>query len=188
MSKTIDATQLRKALGEGARYQLVDVRSPQEYATGHVPQAINLPLEQVETRLDDMHRQDPLVLICQSGQRAQMACNLLEHYRDDIILLEGGTGAWINSGLPLIAATSNRLPIIRQVQLIAGPLTLIGSILAATVDVRWAILSGFIGAGLTIAGATGLCGMALLLGQLPWNRVRQSEFAGNTPTSETRRV
>ncbi|MBA3726472.1 MAG: rhodanese-like domain-containing protein [Armatimonadetes bacterium] len=174
------------ALDEGARYQLVDVRSPQEYATGHVPRAINLPLEQVEARLDDVHRQDPLVLICQSGQRAQMACNLLEHYRDDLILLEGGTGAWINSDLPVIAATSTRLRIIRQVQLIAGPLILIGSILAATVDVKWAILSGFIGAGLTFAGATGHCGMALLLGKLPWNRARQAECAGETTTGATR--
>jgi hypothetical protein len=60
----------------------------------------------------------------------------------------------------------------RQVQVVVGPLALTGSLLAVTLNPLWAILPAVIGAGLTVAGITGFCGMAKLLGLMPLNRAR----------------
>jgi len=178
--RKIKALDLERSIEEGQRFQLIDVRSPQEYASGHIPCAINLPMEQIENRLADMHSRDAVVLICESGGRAEMTSELLDRHRNDWILLDGGTSAWRESGLPVVGSSASRLPIMRQVQLVAGPLILIGAILALTVDVKWAFLSAFIGAGLTFAGATGFCGMALLLGKLPWNQPKSPPSAHAT--------
>jgi rhodanese-related sulfurtransferase len=58
----------------------------------------------------------------------------------------------------------------RQVQIAAGSLVLLGVILSHTVASGWIWLSGFVGAGLIFAGVSGFCGLARLLAALPWNR------------------
>ena len=177
MHNTVTATELDTRLKRGDRIQLIDVRSGQEYAEGHVPGAMNLPLEQVESRLDDMGKHDPVVLICQNGRRAGMACETLTPHRSDVSILTGGTIAWKEAGLPVVASVATRLPLMRQVQLVAGLMALIGAALALTVDTRWAFLSGFVWAGLTLAGSTGFCGMAIILGKMPWNRAKAATSA-----------
>jgi hypothetical protein len=62
-----------------------------------------------------------------------------------------------------------RLPVDRQVQLIAGSMVLVGVGLGLTVSPWFLALSAFFGAGLTFAGATGTCGLALVLMKMPWN-------------------
>lgn len=178
MTKSISSKQLQESLDRGERFQLIDVRSPEEYAEGHIPCAVNMPMEQVESRLDDIHHHDPVVLVCQSGNRAEITGSLLAPHRNDLVLLEGGTSAWTAAGGPVVATTANRLPLMRQVQLVVGPLALIGALLAVVVDVRWAILPGLIGAGLTMAGATGFCGMAALLRKMPWNKPKVGSICG----------
>ena len=170
----MNTTTLRRRLNHGERFQLIDVRSPREYAEGHLPGALNLPMDEAEARLDDMHPHDPVVLICQSGRRAGMTCTLLQSHRDDLSVLEGGTDAWIAAGLPLIKTVSNRLPLMRQVQIGAGSLILTGGILALTVHIGFIGLALFAGAGLLLAGTTGFCAMAILLEKAPWNRPARS--------------
>jgi hypothetical protein len=63
-----------------------------------------------------------------------------------------------------------RLPVDRQVQLIAGLMVLTGATLGAFVNAWFLVIAAFFGAGLTFAGATGTCGLALLLMKMPWNR------------------
>lgn len=58
----------------------------------------------------------------------------------------------------------------RQVQITAGSLVLLGLTLATFVAPAWILLSWFAGAGLVFAGFSGFCGLALLLARLPWNR------------------
>lgn len=149
--------------------KLIDVRSPGEYATGHVPQAANIPLEQVEMRLDDLGG-GPVALLCQSGNRAGMACEILADHHSELLIVEGGTQAWIQSGKPVVASSCTRWSLERQVRLIAGLMILAGTILAVTVSPVWVYLAMFVGAGLTFAGATNICGMASLLALLPWNQ------------------
>jgi rhodanese-related sulfurtransferase len=85
--KTLTAEQLQARMERGERFQMIDVRSPDEFASGHIPCAVNLPMDQVESRLDDLHHRDPVVLICQSGRRATLTRELLEPHLNDLLVL-----------------------------------------------------------------------------------------------------
>jgi rhodanese-related sulfurtransferase len=149
--------------------QLIDVRSGSEFASGHIPGAVNIPMDQIEARLDDLRPGVPIVLICQTGRRARMTADLLEPCRRQISVLEGGTSAWIQAGLPVVTSVKTRWSLERQVRLGAGLLVLAGAALAFTVDANWLFLSAFVGLGLTFAGLTNICPMAEILAKMPWN-------------------
>lgn len=174
---TVTVPELRAKLEAGQSIQLIDVRSPGEFAAGHVPGAINIPLEQVEIRLPDIQHA-PIALLCQSGRRAGMACEVLTGHRPDLMVVEGGTQAWVSAGLPTVSSAGAAWPLERQVRLIAGLMVLAGTVLALTVALEWIFLAVFVGAGLTFAGLTGWCGMALLLAKLPWNRPQSCRPSG----------
>lgn len=158
--------------GRPPEFQFVDVRSATEYASGHIPGAVNLPMEQIEARLEDLLPSVPIVLVCQAGKRARMVAGLLEPCRRDVSILEGGTSAWRAAGHPLVVSTASRWSLERQVRLAAGLLILTALLLSKTVHPYWLGLAAFVGLGLTFAGITDLCLMAALLLRLPWNRTR----------------
>jgi rhodanese-related sulfurtransferase len=166
--KQITASELAQSNGT-RRAQWVDVRSASEYAAGHLPGAVNIPMEQIEARLDDLRPDLPVVLICQSGKRARMVAGLLQPCREDVAVLEGGTSGWIKAGLPVVVSAKTRWSLERQVRLGAGLLVVIGTVLAALASPYWLCLSGFVGLGLTFAGLTDFCPMGVLLSKLPWN-------------------
>jgi rhodanese-related sulfurtransferase len=85
-------------------------------------------------------------------------------------IMEGGIDAWRAAGLPTRVDAAQPLEIMRQVQIAAGSLILIGVVLGFLVAPAFFGVSAFVGAGLTMAGATGWCGMARLLRIMPWNR------------------
>jgi rhodanese-related sulfurtransferase len=153
--------------------QWVDVRSATEFAAGHVPGAVNIPTDQVESRLGDFSTSLPIVLICKSGTRAGMVSAMLRQCRPDVSVLEGGTVAWAKAGFPLVVSSKTRWSLERQVRLIAGLIVLLGAALAVALDVRWVYLAGFVGLGLTLAGLSDICPMGILLGKMPWNAARQ---------------
>jgi len=166
----IQTSDLKRRLEAGETLQIIDVRSPGEYASGHIPFAVNMPLEQVDSRLDDLREHTPVVLVCQSGRRAEMCAQQIQHHRSDLLLLEGGTDAWLEQGLPIVQCSASRWSIERQVRLTAGLLILLGTVLSTVVATGWVYLAMFVGAGLTFAGLTNICGMASLFGVMPWNR------------------
>jgi hypothetical protein len=88
----------------------------------------------------------------------------------DCVVVEGGTAAWAAAGLPVNQTFRRSLPLNRQVQLVAGTMALTGAILAFSVNPAWIFLSGFVGFGLLLAGATDFCPMAILLAKMPWNQ------------------
>jgi rhodanese-related sulfurtransferase len=165
LTPTITAADLRNKPAA----QLVDVRSPSEFAAGHIPGAINIPMDQIESRLADLSR-GPIVLICQMGKRAQMTADILGPCRLDLTVLEGGTAAWTQEGLPIVKSVRTRWSLERQVRLGAGLIVLAASTLALTENSRWLFLAAFVGGGLTFAGLTDLCPMAEFLQRMPWNR------------------
>ncbi len=166
MSPSITVADLRSQ--PPAQAQLIDVRSPSEFASGHIAGAINIPTDQIESRLADLSP-GPIVLICQMGKRARMTANLLEPCQRQIAVLEGGTTAWIQAGLPVVTSVKTRWSLERQVRLGAGLLVLLGATLALTINPRWLFLSAFIGMGLIFAGLTDVCPLAEILGKMPWN-------------------
>jgi len=151
-------------------WQCVDVRSTTEFAAGHIPGAVNIPMDEIESRMADMRGDKPTVLVCQSGKRAEMTRALLADQPGELAVLRGGTDAWIAAGLPLVRSTKSRWALERQVRLGAGVLVLIGVVLGILVSPGWFGLSAFVGCGLVVAGTTNFCGMAYLLALLPWNR------------------
>lgn len=166
----IDAKELRRRLEQSQPIQLVDVRSAGEYASGHIPRASNIPLEQVEDRLDDVAPSGDVVLICQSGRRAGMCFENFHSHRQNLLVLDGGTNAWIEAGGSVIRTQPSSWSIERQVRLAAGLLVLIGSILSLTLSTGWVYLGMIVGAGLSFAAMTNVCGMAAIFAVMPWNR------------------
>jgi rhodanese-related sulfurtransferase len=168
---TVD--QLRK-MCDCVTTQLVDVRSPAEFATGHVPGAVNIPMEQVEARLGDLRDDSAVVLICQAGTRARAVAEWLRPVRDNVFVLVGGAAAWCNAGHPMVKCVNTRWSLERQVRLGAGLLILIGTGLALGISQYWLGLTAFVGLGLTVAGLTGFCPMGIVLSKMPWNRASSS--------------
>ena len=178
MVATIKAENLRQMLSASGPMRTLDVRSAAEFATGHIPGAVNIPMEQVESRLEDLP-QGPLVLICESGKRAEIVAGWLTRGRD-VTLLEGGTRAWRDAGYPLIACAPCRWTLERQVRLIAGLIVLLGTLFSILLNAKWVYLAMFAGAGLTFAGLTNICGMAIVLAKMPWNSAARSKLELNT--------
>jgi rhodanese-related sulfurtransferase len=94
--KSITVQQLRA----GTSVPLIDVREPDEYASGHVPGAINLPLSALGEHLDELP-DEPFHVICQSGGRSARVVQALEARGHDATNVDGGTGEWAASGFPL---------------------------------------------------------------------------------------
>jgi rhodanese-related sulfurtransferase len=161
----ITPAEARARIAEGAA--LIDIRAADEHARNRIPGAHNAPLGS-EFDLGDA----PAVIYhCRSGMRTDAnAAQLAAASPCEAYLLEGGIEAWRAAGLPVITDAKAPLEIMRQVQITAGLLVLLGVIGALTVT-PWLIgLSAFVGAGLTFAGVSGWCGMAKLLAIMPWNR------------------
>jgi len=164
---------LSAIIGAGDAHELLDVRTPPEYASVHVPGARLAPLDHLDVAaILARHRAgSPIFVLCQAGMRARQAIEQFERAGcSDCVLVEGGTQAWIDAGLPVHRGARGPLPLLRQVQIVAGSLSAAGAILALTVNPWFAILPLLVGCGLLIAGITGACGMALLLARMPWNR------------------
>lgn len=171
-SKSISPAALCALLATGKRHELLDVRTPPEYASAHVPGAKLVPLNELKAEAFLLQHEvgTPIFVLCQSGVRATQAIERFERAGcDDCVLVEGGTQAWIDAELPVHRGASSVLPIMRQVQIVVGSLSLAGSILALAVDRWFAVVPLLLGCGLLFAGITGTCGMALFLARMPWN-------------------
>lgn len=85
---------------------VVDVRSPEEYAAGHVPGAVNIPLEQVESRRADFASDTPMHVICQSGGRSMKASEMLAAAGVQTLSVAGGTKGWIDAGRSVVTGSA----------------------------------------------------------------------------------
>jgi glyoxylase-like metal-dependent hydrolase (beta-lactamase superfamily II)/rhodanese-related sulfurtransferase len=173
-SPRITVEELAAALGGQAPPVVVDVRLPAEYRAVHLEPSRLVPLDEIPRRRDELPRDRELVLICRTGSRARLAAAELGGFRTRI--LEGGLVAWQEAGHPVVEGKAH-MSLERQVRIAAGALAGVGGALAVTVSPWFGLLPGFVGAGLVYAGITDRCGMAMVLGRLPYNR-RGAEPAG----------
>jgi glyoxylase-like metal-dependent hydrolase (beta-lactamase superfamily II) len=160
---------------------ILDVRSALEFEGERIEGARNIPVDQLEIRLAELPDHEELFVVCRTGIRAAIAATSLARAGRRARVLEGGMRAWRRAHLP-VREGRKRLAVDRQVQLIAGTMVLTGVGLGAFVNPWFLALAAFFGAGLTFAGATGTCGLALLLMKMPWNR------PSSAPAEETTAV
>lgn len=150
---------------------LVDIREADEYARRHVPGALSQPLSGWEAAHLQVEAGRDVIFTCRSGMRTAGACDrLAARVSGQAFVLEGGIDGWAKAGLPLAVDSKAPLEIMRQVQIAAGSLVLMGVVLGWFAAPAWFALAALVGAGLTFAGVTGFCGMARLLMLAPWNR------------------
>ena len=155
--------------GRGPR--LLDVRTPAEIGTAHIPGACNVPLDVLREHRHELlsHLDEDVVLVCQSGTRAAQAGRALAAAGlPDVRLLDGGMSAWAAAGLH-VSRGRPRWDLERQVRLVAGALVLATVVASAAVPpLKW--LGAGVGAGLTFAAVTNTCAMGRMLSRLPYNR------------------
>ena len=153
------------------RAVVVDIREPDEFARAHIANAVSSPLSAFEKAdLSAMAGKD-VIFTCRTGNRTgTAAARLAARISGAAYVLEGGVEAWKAAGLPLQVDAKQPLELMRQVQMVAGGLILLGAVLGTTINPAFWGISAFVGAGLFVAGATGFCGMANILKLMPWNR------------------
>jgi len=155
------------------RAVLVDIREPDEFARRHIKGARSLPLSRFAEAPLAIEPGQAVVFTCRSGLRTEGACDrLAARVAGPAYMLTGGLDAWAAAGLPVETNAKAPLELMRQVQIAAGGLVLLGVTLGLLVHPGFFGLAAFVGAGLTVAGVTGFCGMARLLARAPWNRLR----------------
>ncbi|WP_326798279.1 rhodanese-like domain-containing protein [Streptomyces sp. NBC_01808] len=177
---TLATDQARTRLGE---LVVVDVRTPAEYASGHLPGAVNVPLDHLRAALDDIRHaaeRGDLLVVCASGARSESACKLLAEQGIEAAALVGGTGAWAAAGhdlhTPAACDTRAGWSMERQVRFTAGSLVLLGLLLGVLVHPALLLISAGIAGGLVFSALTNTCGMAVVLGKLPHNRPRAADL------------
>ena len=159
---------------------LIDVREPDEFRAGHIPQALSMPLGQLDLLLDaaNLPAGRTLIFQCLKGGRGGQACALADragHAAERTVRnLSGGITGWEAAGLPLVRAqpeaSGGALPLMRQVQIVVGLLVLAATLLGLGGITAGFYLAALFGALLAFAGFSGWCGMAMLLARAPWNR------------------
>lgn len=151
---------------------VLDVRSPGEFETAHIDGAVNIPVDRLDPHLREIvsNAGGTMVLVCQSGGRAEQAATKLSREgKQDLVLLEGGMNAWLQSGAPVRRGEVQRWGLERQVRLVAGSMVLVAVV--ASVLVPWLKWVGAgVGGGLVFAAITNTCMMGNLLSKLPYNR------------------
>ena len=158
---------------------ILDVREQDEFAAEHVPGSIWVPLSQFNHFAPGVLQSlvgRQVLLMCRSGSRARLAGEQIDKLgfkgQIKISVFEGGILEWVRKGHPVVTRKAAHLSILRQVQLIAGLIVLVSSLLSVYADPRIVWAAAFVGAGLTFAGLTGFCGLAQLLAAMPWNKTR----------------
>ncbi|OEU91416.1 rhodanese-like domain-containing protein [Streptomyces oceani] len=162
-------------------YTIIDVRTPGEYSSGHLPGAHNIPLDQLSTALPtlrDAAARGDLLLVCASGARSGRACATLAERGVATATLVGGTQAWSQHGYEVQRSEDSRATwgMERQVRLTAGALILTGLLLAPLVHPAFQLLSAAVAGGLVFSALTNTCGMAAVLAKLPHNRARTCDL------------
>lgn len=179
--RSIDTPVLREKLASGS-VRIIDVRTPAEYETAHIPGAYNVPLDLVREHRADLAahlgqrrdeeseaRADDVVLVCRSGARAAQAEKALgQTGLAGLRVLQGGMTGWEAAGGE-VSRGRQVWDLERQVRLVAGSIVA-ASVLGSTQVPKLKWLAGAIGSGLTFAALSDTCAMGSALSRMPWNR------------------
>lgn len=169
---TINVSELARLLDE-EHIHLIDVRTPVEFRSVHVPGSKNTPLDVIDPHsIVDGLGDERIVLICKQGGRGEKARQkFVDAGFDCAVNVEGGTAAWAAADFPVVRGKQS-ISLERQVRILAGMIVLVSSMLAMVWNAGFAGIAAFVGAGLMFAGISDTCGMAIILAKMPWNQVK----------------
>lgn len=171
MPLMLDPEGLQQQLDGPTPPRVLDVRTPGEFETLHIPGSYLVPLDTLREHGEDLtrHLDEDVVLVCRSGSRATEAEQALAAAgMPNLHVLEGGISAWEAAGGQLQRGR-DRWDIERQVRLVAGATVLLAGLGSVVVPrLKW--LATAVGAGLTTAAVTNTCTMGMVLSRLPYNR------------------
>ncbi|ALO12476.1 Sulfur carrier protein adenylyltransferase ThiF [Streptomyces venezuelae] len=162
---------LHRLVQEGRAPRLLDVRTPGEFRTAHIPGSYNVPLATLREHRAELraHLDEEVVLLCRSGARAAQAEQALaEAGLPNLRVLEGGVTAWEAAGGP-VTRGPERWDMERQVRLVAGSIVLATGLVGVFVPGAH-LIGTAVGAGLTYAALSNSCMIGVLLSKLPYNR------------------
>lgn len=157
---------------------IIDVREEDEFLAEHVENSINIPLSSfagIAPGILNQLGKSKIVIMCRSGVRAEQALGMVKGLGFNDVhqyeVYKGGIVGWKKAGHEVVSRSVKApLPLMRQVQLVIGFMSVGFGGAAALIDPMYAWGAVFIGGGLLLAGATGFCALANVLAMLPWNK------------------
>ena len=167
----ISPLNAKRLLDQGAI--LVDIREADEHARENVIGARHMALSKLDEADLALHEGKPVIFHCKSGARTMGNASRLAQKVGgacEAFIVDGGLDAWKKAGLPVVTDRHQPIELQRQVQIGAGSLAFLGTMLGLFVSPWFFAVPAFVGAGLMVAGVTGFCGMASVLMRAPWNR------------------
>ncbi|AXE75934.1 rhodanese-like domain-containing protein [Streptomyces atratus] len=170
-TSSITPAVLHRLVQEERAPRILDVRTPGEFRTVHIPGAYNVPLGTLREHRNELlaHLDEDVILVCRSGDRAAQAEKALaEAGLPNLRVLEGGINAWEMAGAPANRG-ADRWDMERQVRLVAGSIVLATGVVGLFVPGAH-LIGTAVGAGLTYAALSNSCAMGVLLSKLPYNR------------------
>ncbi len=100
-SQRITPLEYQNQFGDGSSHLLIDVRTPEEFTSGHIQNAVNISVETLQARLDEVPRDNPIVVYCRSGNRSAAAAQILVEGGYQPVYDLGGIQDWVAQGLPI---------------------------------------------------------------------------------------
>lgn len=177
--QSIDASTLTAWENSHDDLMVIDVRSGAEFDAMHIKGSYHVPLAMLSEHTEEFAEKlgTRVVLVCQSGNRAEQARKHLDSVGlAGASVLSGGVPAYAAAGGNVIRGRST-WALERQVRMTAGSLVLASIVASKFVSPKLGLVAGGIGAGLTFSAATNSCAMGQMLSKMPWNR------SANEPTA-----
>ena len=177
--RSIDASTLKAWEDNHDDLMVIDVRGGAEFDSMHIKGSYHVPLPMLSEHTEEFAAKmgTRVVLVCQSGNRAEQARKHLDAAGlGSASVLAGGVPAYAAAGGNVVKGR-NTWALERQVRMTAGSLVLAGVVGSKFLSPKLGLLAGGIGAGLTFSAATNSCAMGQMLSKMPWNR------SANEPTA-----
>ncbi len=178
----INPQEAMAIVAKDPQVKLLDVRSALEFVQLHIKDSINVPIDIIHAKLDELSQPEQgYIVFCRAGTRSPMAADMLMQAGiHNVKVMDGGIERWQKEGLPVIKGEGG-MSLERQVRLIAGSLVLAGIILALLVHWAFIFIPLFVSCGLIYAGLTDNCLMGMLLMKLPYNKkLYKTKLGGGT--------
>lgn len=167
----LSAAAVRDLLDSRPSTRVIDVRTAGEFQTTRIPGSFNIPLDVIQAHGPEwlIDHDDPVVLVCGSGVRAEQARRALEPTGlTDVVVLAGGLSEWPDE----VERRADHWELARQARLVLGLLLLVNALVMLFYDpAKWGVLA--FGTGLVISAFANDCGIVRILSLLPYNRKRE---------------